>query len=168
MAAGMGEGVHSERESGRAHLSKHLMQMKFMQRRQDNENKVEFEESQQRRIDETHWVIDVPELTAKQNRYSLEPSHIACECLKFGRMSFKGFNPAIEKIMKTYDTEQELELAEEREKEIAVSDDEMAKRYDSLIGTVGKKFVKKRHRSSADNEVEAKKSKLGFLKPSDD
>ncbi|XP_070574049.1 M-phase phosphoprotein 6-like [Ptychodera flava] len=156
-----------DREPGKTKLSIYVRQMKFMQRNKDATN-VEEEQEQQRRIDDSHWVLDLPELQAKQTKFTIEPSYVTCEDLKYGRMSFKGFNPAIEKLMKQQDTEQELNLAEEREKKVAVSDEEMAERYDSLVGTIGKKFTKKRHRSSQEEENGGKKKKKAFLKPADD
>ncbi|XP_013402003.1 M-phase phosphoprotein 6-like [Lingula anatina] len=90
-------------------------------------------------------------------------------------MSFKGFNPELEKLVKRLETEGELAASEEREKMNSVDDEEMANRYESLVGTIAKKFTKKRQRSSAKDDeqeerdsVKRKKSKKEFMKPSDD
>ncbi|XP_077983020.1 M-phase phosphoprotein 6-like [Glandiceps talaboti] len=141
--------------------------MKFMQRNQDHKNiEHEDEDHHRRKVDDTHWVLDLPEVHAKQNLFVMEPSYVVCEDLKFGRLSFKGFNPHIEKLMQSFETEQELAQAEEREKQIAVSDEEMVERYDTLVGTIGKKFSKKKRHSQTDEEVKTKKKKRrGFLKP---
>lgn len=64
------------------------------------------------------------------------------------------------------------EAAEEEETvEVDVSDEEMARRYETLVGTIGKKFAKKRDRANYEEDengnIKAIKTKKMFLKPQD-
>ncbi|XP_064610770.1 M-phase phosphoprotein 6-like [Liolophura sinensis] len=156
----------------KSRLSKNLLQMKFMRRSVIRIEKEQNEEEQRRVIDDEHWVLDIPELQEKESRYQLEPSYAPCENLVFGRMSFKGLNPEIEKLMTVQEVEESLKISEAKEKELMVDEDEMTKRYETLIGTIAKKFAKKRHRSAVNSEVSEgssnpKKAKREFLKPGD-
>uniref|UniRef100_H9GHL9 M-phase phosphoprotein 6 n=1 Tax=Anolis carolinensis TaxID=28377 RepID=H9GHL9_ANOCA len=113
-----------------------------------------------------------------------ERSFTPCEDLLFGRMSFKGFNPEVEKLMIQMNSRfQEAEGTGEGDAamEADVSDEEMARRYETLVGTIGKKFLKKRDRramqeppgdeeggSGDDNDDERpSQAKKAFLKPRD-
>lgn len=64
-----------------------------------------------------------------------------CKNLIEGRLSFKGMNPDIEKLMSNEDIKK-IEAAEKR-KEKDVSDVEMAKGYSTLVDTMGNKFKNK-------------------------
>ncbi|EFO26792.2 hypothetical protein LOAG_01694 [Loa loa] len=86
-------------------LSSALLQMKFMQRtriRLEEEAKRKSEQKLQKRFlkkdnKELSEELEGTEPTVKsENRYDL------LENLSFGRMSFKGFNPEVEKLMKYY------------------------------------------------------------------
>ena len=93
----------------------------------------------------------------------MEPSYVPCENLIVGRLSFKGMNPEIERIL---ELEEEAERAANRPvvNEADVSDIEMANRYNSLVGTISKKFsTKVERRTMPDQE-----SKPKFLKPMPD
>lgn len=140
--------------------------MKFMQKKYGAENAAEEEEALRSKVDEDHWVLDLPELAANESKYELETSFVPFEDLQFGRFSFKGMNPAIEKLTANLQAKKENEESEAREKELEVTDEEMASRYASLVGTIGKKFNTKRNRTSTMEESDAKKRK--FLKPSDE
>ncbi|KFW74827.1 M-phase phosphoprotein 6, partial [Manacus vitellinus] len=111
-----------------------------------------------------------------------ERSFVRCEDLVYGRMSFKGFNPEIEKLMIQMNSkckEEEIEVDDKMEAD--VSDEEMARRYETLVGTIGKKFLRKRDQrvlkdDDEDEEVDEdrnstiiprKKAKKMFLKPQD-
>lgn len=166
----------------KAKLSRHLKQMKFMQRTQEKEEEDELERERLQRIDESHWALDLPELQVKESKYEVEPSLLTCEDLHtFGRMSYKGVNLTIEKIWKNIEAEKADKESDDREKKMAVTDEEMAARYGSLVGTIGKKFSKKRgHSGNTASPMEeennddydtvpiSKKHKKQFLKPSDD
>ncbi|KAK6184630.1 hypothetical protein SNE40_007065 [Patella caerulea] len=131
-----------------ANLSKNLLQMKFMQRSVLRIEEEKNAEERQRDIDDEHWVLDVPDLQQKEQKYRIEPSFVICENLNYGRMSFKGCNLEIEKIMAANNAEKEYEAARESERETEVNDQEMAKRYSTLIGIIAKKFTNKRGRNS--------------------
>ncbi|EOB00887.1 M-phase phosphoprotein 6, partial [Anas platyrhynchos] len=104
-----------------------------------------------------------------------ERSFMLCEDLLYGRMSFKGFNPEIEKLMVQMNSKSKKEEIEVDDKmEADVSDEEMARRYETLVGTIGKKFLKKRDQRVLRDEDEdensnsrPKKAKKMFLKPQD-
>ncbi|XP_038070426.1 M-phase phosphoprotein 6-like [Patiria miniata] len=153
---------------GKTKLSKNLMQMKFMQRTQESNVQKELEAEQRRRIDETHWFLDLPEITVKESNFDVEPSFAVCEDLKFGRMSYKGMNPSIEKIMRSIEAEELEAISEQREREMTVSDEEMARRYSTLVGTITNKFTKKRNRTQALDEPQEKRVKKEFRKPPDE
>ncbi|XP_015253562.1 PREDICTED: M-phase phosphoprotein 6 isoform X2 [Cyprinodon variegatus] len=156
-------------------LSKNLLRMKFMQRGLDAETKKQLEEDEKRIISDEHWYLDLPELKAKENLIIEEKSLVPCEDLLYGRISFKGFNPEVEKLMATLNPKNEAEEEEEEEErrmQTDVTDEEMALRYESLVGTLKKKFAKKRERAALDGDdvnqnVAEKTSKKAFLKPQD-
>ncbi|KAJ7374664.1 M-phase phosphoprotein 6 [Desmophyllum pertusum] len=157
-------------------LSKNLMEMKFMKRRAESDYRRQLEEERQRAIQESHWVLDGKE-KEDRSRIEFEPSYVKCEELfANGRMSFKNFNPTVEKMFKEMVAEEDMARSEAREREDTVSDEEMAKRYESFVGTVAKKFATKRKRSSVAASFESdspsihqpsKKTKREFMKPRD-
>ncbi|XP_069758315.1 M-phase phosphoprotein 6 isoform X1 [Narcine bancroftii] len=152
-------------------LSKNLLKMKFMQRSLDTETRQHLEEEEKRMVCDEHWYLDLPELKEKENRIIEEKSFVPCEDLLFGRMSFKGFNPEIEKLVAQMYSQNESEESEEDIKmEADISDEEMARRYERLVGSIKRKFTKKRDRSTLQNDktecsprdVKVKKT---FMKP---
>ncbi|XP_012723034.1 M-phase phosphoprotein 6 [Fundulus heteroclitus] len=156
-------------------LSKNLLRMKFMQRGLDAEAKKQLEEDEKRIISDEHWYLDLPDLKAKENMIIEEKSLVPCEDLFFGRLSFKGFNPEVEKLMLLLNPKDKKEEDEEEDvshMQTDVTDEEMALRYESLVGTLKKKFAKKRERAAMDEDdvnqnVVEKTSKKAFLKPQD-
>ncbi|KAK2188826.1 hypothetical protein NP493_122g03011 [Ridgeia piscesae] len=169
----------AESRETKTQLSRNLLGMKFMQRSAARKEYEKNELNQQRVIDDEHWVLDIPTLEQDESQYVVESSYAKLNSLQFGRQSYQKFNPEIEKLMQINNAEKDLAEAEEREKEIGVSDDEMTERYSSLVGTISKKFAKKRHKSdgqintSKDTDTSSakrmkKKHKKQFMKPSDD
>ncbi|XP_053905104.1 M-phase phosphoprotein 6 [Malaclemys terrapin pileata] len=154
-------------------LSKNLLRMKFMQRGLDSETKKQLEEEEKKIISEEHWYLDLPELKEKESFIIEERSFMPCEDLLYGRMSFKGFNPEIEKLMIQMNSRYKKEEIEADDTaEADVSDEEMARRYETLVGTIGKKFLKKRDQRVLQDEDEnsnmrPSKAKKMFLKPQD-
>ncbi|XP_041794457.1 M-phase phosphoprotein 6 [Chelmon rostratus] len=159
-------------------LSKNLLRMKFMQRGLDAETKKQLEEDEKRIISDEHWYLDLPELKAKENLIVEEKSFVPCEDLKYGRISFKGFNPEVEKLMALMNPKDEEEKEEEEVSRMQtdVTDEEMALRYESLVGSMKKKFAKKRQRAATEEEEEEEdlnhnvletNTKRVFLKPQD-
>ncbi|KAM5262974.1 M-phase phosphoprotein 6 isoform 2-T2 [Ctenodactylus gundi] len=150
-------------------LSKNLLRMKFMQRGLDLETKKQLEEEEKKIISEEHWYLDLPELKEKESFIIEEQSFLLCEDLLYGRMSFRGFNP--EKLMLQMNAKNKAEEDEEEVVELDVSDEEMARRYETLVGTIGKKFAKKRDRANYEEDengdIKPIKTKMKFLKPQD-
>ncbi|XP_029379707.1 M-phase phosphoprotein 6 [Echeneis naucrates] len=151
-------------------LSKNLLRMKFMQRGLDAETKKQLEEEEKKIISDEFWILDLPELKAKENLIVQEPSFVPCEDLNYGRMSFKGFNLEVEKLMAVMNPKDEEEEEEEmRTMQTDVTDEEMALRYESLVGSMKKKFVKKRDRVVLEDDLNQNtmEAKRVFLKPQD-
>ncbi|XP_067327148.1 M-phase phosphoprotein 6 [Anolis sagrei] len=158
-------------------LSKNLLRMKFMQRGLDSETKKQLEEEEKKIISEEHWFLDLPELKEKESFIREERSFSPCEDLLYGRMSFKGFNPEVEKLMIQMNSRLKAEGTDEDDNamEADVSDEEMARRYETLVGTIGKKFLKKRDHRLMEDPVEEEvgsgkgpsRAKKAFLKPQD-
>ncbi|CAO2609783.1 M-phase phosphoprotein 6 [Lemmus lemmus] len=87
-------------------------------------------------------------------------------------MSFRGFNPEVEKLMLQMNSKNKAAAADDDETvEVDVSDEEMARRYETLVGTIGKKFAKKRDRANYEEDengnIKPIKTKKMFLKPQD-
>jgi M-phase phosphoprotein-6 len=146
--------------------------MKFMQRGLDSETKKQLEEEEKKIISEEHWFLDLPELKEKESFITEEQSFLLCEDLLYGRMSFRGFNPEVEKLMLQMNAKSKPEDKDEDETvELDVSDEEMARRYETLVGTIGKKFAKKRDHANYEEDengnIKPIKAKKMFLKPKD-
>ncbi|KAF6078687.1 M-phase phosphoprotein 6 [Phyllostomus discolor] len=131
-----------------------------MQRGLDSETKKQLEEEEKKIISEEHWSFIIE-----------EQSFLLCEDLLYGTMSFRGFNPEVEKLMIQMNSKNKAEEVEDETVELDVSDEEMARRYETLVGTIGKKFVKKRDRANYEEDengdVQPVKTKKMFLKPQD-
>ncbi|NXT25282.1 MPH6 phase, partial [Syrrhaptes paradoxus] len=141
----------------------------FMQRGLDSHTKKQLEEEEKKIISDEHWYLDLPDLKEKESFIIEERSFMPCEDLLYGRMSFKGFNPEIEKLM--------IQMNSKNFKEEEIEEDEKmeADVYETLVGTIGKKFVRKRDQRVLHDEDEdgnsnmrpSKKAKKKFLKPQD-
>ncbi|XP_061450249.1 M-phase phosphoprotein 6 isoform X1 [Rhineura floridana] len=154
----------------------YALKREFMQRGLDLETKKQLEEEEKKIISEEHWYLDLPELKEKESFIVEERSFMPCEDLLFGRMSFKGFNPDVEKLMIQMNSKYKTEEIKEEDNamEADVSDEEMARRYETLVGTIGKKFLKKRDRHVLQDAEEDEnrntrptKAKKMFLKAQD-
>ncbi|CAL1594765.1 unnamed protein product [Knipowitschia caucasica] len=143
-----------------AKLSRNVLRMKFMQRGLDAETKKLLEEDERRIISDEHWNIILE-----------EKSIVPCEELRYGRFSFRGFNPEVEKLMVLMNPQEEEEEVEEqdlRKMQTDVTDEEMALRYESLVSSMKKKFAKKRERATVEDvNQNVTVSKKAFLKPQD-
>ncbi|KAJ1084309.1 hypothetical protein NDU88_004461 [Pleurodeles waltl] len=156
-------------------LSKNLLRMKFMQRGLDPETRKQLEEDEKKIICDEHWYLDLPELKEKENAIVEERSFVPCEDLLYGRMSFKGFNPEVEKLMIQMNSAVPADEEEDGKigkMEADISDEEMARRYESLVGTIKKKFTKKRsqpvvNEDDENRNIKGNKAKKMFLKPQD-
>ncbi|KAM9807926.1 M-phase phosphoprotein 6 [Neosynchiropus ocellatus] len=151
-------------------LSKNLLRMKFMQRCMDAETKKQLEEDEKRIISDEHWYLDLPELKSKESIIIEEKSFVPFEDLMYGRMSFKGFNPEVEKLMKVMNPAREEERQEDDDigrMQTDVTDEEMALRYESLVSSMKRKFAKKRERTTEEDVNQNVQTKRVFLKPQD-
>ncbi|KAH0507416.1 M-phase phosphoprotein 6 [Microtus ochrogaster] len=169
LASGSVANMASERKTK---LSKNLLRMKFMQRGLDSETKKQLEEEEKKMISDEHWYLDLPEFKEKESLIIEEQSFSLCEDLLYGRMSFRGFNPEVEKLMLQMNSKNKAAPEENDETvEVDVSDEEMARRYETLVGTIGKKFAKKRDRANYEEDengnIKPIKAKKMFLKPQD-
>lgn len=150
-------------------LSSNVLQMKFMKRSALRIEKEKSEEERQQDIDDEHWVLDLPPIDKPEGKYITEPSYERCENLMYGRMSFKGFNPEVEKLMTQNNDRLRLEESARKESETSVGDEEMAQRYKALSNTIANKFATKRERQSNNScNSSNKKTKQQFIKPEDD
>ncbi|XP_023220033.1 M-phase phosphoprotein 6-like [Centruroides sculpturatus] len=109
-----------ESQESKTNLSKNLLKMKFMKRSKEKIEQKQ-EELEKKALFETE-LIDL--LKKEGKRFLIEPSYAPCEQLVFGRMSFKGMNPEIEKLMLE---KQEVPLSQKR-KMGGISDKEFAER----------------------------------------
>ncbi|XP_006876186.1 PREDICTED: M-phase phosphoprotein 6-like [Chrysochloris asiatica] len=134
-------------------------------------SKKQLEEEEKKIISEEHWYLDLPELKEKESVIIEEQRFSLCEDLLYGRMSFRGFNPEVEKLMLQMNSKSKTEEVKDEAVEIDVSDAEMARKYESLVGTIGKKFAKKRDRANFEEDengnMKKTKTKKVFLKPQD-
>ncbi|XP_067130960.1 M-phase phosphoprotein 6 [Centruroides vittatus] len=146
-----------ESQESKTNLSKNLLKMKFMKRSKEKIEQKE-EELEKKALFETE-LIDI--LKKEGKRFLIEPSYAPCEQLVFGRMSFKGMNPEIEKLM----LEKQEVLLSQKRKMGGISDKDFAERYSTLNETIAKKFNKKRKRSEQSSV--SKNPKKKFRKPND-
>ncbi|KAK8765354.1 hypothetical protein V5799_032034 [Amblyomma americanum] len=136
--------------------------MKFMKKSKEKAQKDE-EEEEHRSL----FNSDAMDCIKKEgSRYVIKESYALCLGLLTPRMSFKGRNPEIERLMQQ-GGETEAKLANMP----GIPDEEMAKRYSTLVGTIAKKFDK-RKQSTHSFEEGANKRKVHkrrkFQKPSDE
>ncbi|KAI1277989.1 M-phase phosphoprotein 6 [Halotydeus destructor] len=102
-------------------LSKNLLQMKFMQRTKEKHDLKEEEDKSAHLLDK-----DVQIESSNRFRVRVEPSYEVCEQLVFGRMSFKGCNVEIERLMQE---KNQIKEAQAPANVVDVSNKEMVNRY---------------------------------------
>jgi len=89
----------------------------------------------------------------------IENSYAACQDLTFGRMSFNGMNPEIEKLMRKLSGKPPLPVKEDQvlanERDADVKAEDMA---ESLSMTIARKFAKNNKN----------KPKRGYKRPAED
>ncbi|XP_065827201.1 M-phase phosphoprotein 6-like [Oscarella lobularis] len=158
-------------------LSKNVLGMKFMKKKREEEN---MDEADSARIeDEEHWYLEERHSTSPTGTKIEEGvSVVTCENLSpCGRRSFRGFNSSVEKFYNEITAKKEtyVDSDDVEENEAVVSNEEMAKRFGSLVQTVDKKFSRKRKNRHPIEEQEgflektvSNNTKPKFLKPADD
>ncbi|XP_034237799.1 M-phase phosphoprotein 6 [Thrips palmi] len=163
----------SHKRGHKRNLSKGILEMKFMKKSKEKVDKEKEElESKDLFADNINKGKN-----SEGAQYIIEQSMVPIESLLNGRMSFRGMNPEVERLM-----QEEMHHIQEKQKALErlqsnqpeISDAEMARR---LGKTVAKKF-KNKNRSDSEDDSEnednsdeeekrpAKKAK--FLKPKDD
>lgn len=145
-------------------LSRGVLDMKFMQR---TKVKVAKEED-----DEQSRALYSNELNDKMlnsnSNYIIEPSYSICEGLIEGRLSFRGMNPELERLLELEREEKAAQKKPEQPKE--VTDQEMAENYyankaPAASNSMQKKFsTKKEFRKRNSNQ----NNKSQFKKPRND
>lgn len=100
----------------------------------------------------------------------MESSFIPCENLIEGRLSFKGMNPEIERLLELEELAKRKPV--DRSMKADISDLEMAQFKQSLVETVASKFKSKKQRKQhPDSKVKKEgppRKKPKFMKPNDD
>lgn len=114
-------------------LSKNLLQMKFMQRTKEQFETEADEES-------STFNQNYSYLTKKQ-RYLFEPSYAFFEDMRFGRLSYKGMNAEIEKLMQDLNESSvqanNKSVQDDALDDVEITDEEMARRYKQLHTKAG-------------------------------
>ncbi|KAK2701335.1 M-phase phosphoprotein 6-like [Artemia franciscana] len=138
----------------KAKLSRNLLAMKFMKRSKD-ETERQLDDAERKEL----YKQEITEEMIKNGmRVTIEPSYKIVEDLVFGRMSFGGMNPEVEKIMKKANGE-----PVETEIEANISNSEMAATYGSLVAKIGKRF-NKGNRTAVEAEKKFRPMRPGFKK----
>ena len=152
-------------------LSKNVLKMKFMKKSAIETQELIAEEEKNKLIDNEHWYLKTSKSEEeKQNKITVEKSYSIFNSTIFGRLSFQGFNPEIEKIM-----EIKLNGGEEKEEVemISAEDKELAEYYEKNYHRTTNKRRKNKNNNDFDvenalqNGKERKKQlkKNKFIKP---
>ncbi|XP_055691444.1 M-phase phosphoprotein 6 [Lutzomyia longipalpis] len=140
--------------SGKARLSKTILEMKFMKK--TKEKVLKAEESQE------SCAMYSSEITQKMlsgSNLIPEPSYVPCEDLLIGRFSFGGMNPELERLLlkeKASQVNEDFEKEQEMIKD--VSDDKMALHYGKIHQTISNKYTNqgKKFNRSRDGRIQKK------------
>ncbi|XP_012224687.1 M-phase phosphoprotein 6 [Linepithema humile] len=151
-------------DSKRITLSKSILEMKFMKRTKDKVEKQQFQEEGE------HYFGN--ELTSRMKKASgkffIESSYVFCEQLTDGRLSFRGINPKIEKLMEARENEKRAKMETKQETEI--SDEQMAVQWQKIrvkFDATQRQYKKPQHRKMKSEDDEPIEKKPKFLKPID-
>ncbi|GMR36856.1 hypothetical protein PMAYCL1PPCAC_07051, partial [Pristionchus mayeri] len=132
-------------------ISANVLDMKFMRRTKQrlDEKEKKKQESDLQKAYLAGESIDAQEKSngdassSTSDRFVFTKDLEFLEDLQYGRMSFKGCNPQVERLMKYY-TDKKNGIVNESDEEKDVSDDEMAETMGgSLTRTIGGKFKTK-------------------------
>lgn len=144
------------------HLSKSILQMKFMSRSNGDD---ELNAASSNR--DTQWIVDSG--GAPERNIVIDESYMKLEDLcEIGRITSKQFNPYIEKLLaeKNRLKDADDKSDEEVEEMDGVTASEMSSRYNSLVSNSKKRAPGLGEDSSDDEElVETNKERRKFLKP---
>ncbi|XP_076662859.1 M-phase phosphoprotein 6-like isoform X3 [Andrena cerasifolii] len=145
--------------SNKAKLSKSILDMKFMKRTKEKVEKQLFQEE-----GEEYFGNELTKrMKQESERFIIQPSYVFCEKLIDGRVSYKGMNPEIEKLMET-ERDNERALLEAKT-ETDVSNEQMVQHFKGL-----RKNIKSDHKCEKPlkkNDYKPSQKKPKFLKPQD-
>uniref|UniRef100_A0A1B6GT98 M-phase phosphoprotein 6 n=1 Tax=Cuerna arida TaxID=1464854 RepID=A0A1B6GT98_9HEMI len=159
------------RDSGKTKLSKGILEMKFMKKSKDQALK-DIQDEEGRMLFEDQLTEG---MKAGISNYILESSYVPCEGLIDGRLSFRGMNPEIERLMELEEIAKRPPV--NRSMNAEISDVEMAQYRQSLVETVASKYKSKKTRNTNEknksgdvhsNQDKPPKKKCKFIKPKDE
>lgn len=135
-------------------LSGAILDMKFMKK-----SKERVEKEQDDAEGNAMYSNDITDQMRRGQSFAIfEVSINNCKDLIEGRLSFGGLNQDVQRLMQDEYSKRIQKI--EKEKEVEISDLEMAKRYNPAVETMGKKFNEKK--------INKQNHKRKFMKPSDD
>lgn len=148
-------------------LSKSILEMKFMKR--TKEKVIKEEDAAEGRAMYLSEMTD--KMLSGNSQFIIEPSYVPCENLKEGRVSFRGMNPEIERLLELEEMEKQAKLDQDVKKD--VTDSEMADYYGNVVRTMQKKFETKVKRKMnlpepVNNSYKRIKHEQDFQKPADE
>ncbi|KOC70669.1 M-phase phosphoprotein 6 [Habropoda laboriosa] len=147
--------------SNKTKLSKSILEMKFMKRTKEKVEKQQFQEE-----GEEYFGNELTKRMKKESeRFIIEPSYVFCEKLIDGRVSFRGMNPEIEKLMEAEQNNERVKIEEKNETDI--SDEQMVHHWKKFrkMSKTDRKYEKSLQKHNNNHEPLPKKPK--FLKPQD-
>lgn len=135
-----------------------------MQRGLNEEAKRELEDIDNNITANENWSLKITCHVTKDKKYNTFQEYITCLPLRYGRMSFGGFNKPLEKLL----AEAEVEEDGVESDGASIGDEEMAEHFSAVNETVAKKFKRKSDRGKGNDEdeaIEAKKRKTSTNDP---
>lgn len=154
----------------KSRLSKSILDMKFMKR--TKEKVIKEEDAAEGRAMYLSEMTD--KMLSGTSQFIIEPSYVPCENLKEGRISFRGMNPEIERLLELEELEKQSKTDNDVKKD--VTDAEMTDYYGNVVKTMQKKFETKSKRkmnlpepvNTTYKRTKQGHQKKGFLKPNTD
>ena len=104
--------------------------MKFMKKSALETQELIAEEEKNKLIDSEHWYLKISKAEEKQNKIIVEKSYSLFNSEIYGRLSFQGFNPEIEKLMQNKANGSNLDVKENNGEIIAEEDKAFAEYYE--------------------------------------
>lgn len=117
--------MSSVKKKQKLQLPKSVLDMKFMKKSKD---RIEKELADTQGHEDLYSNIITNEMRQATGNFIIEPSFMFCEDLMEGRVSFKGMNPEIERIMELEKSGREPNGEMDKD----VSDEILAKKFESL------------------------------------
>lgn len=106
----------ASKSSKKLSLPKAVLEMKFMKKTRD---RIEKERQNTRDHDSLYSNIITNEMRQASGNFITESSFIFCEDLLDGRLSFKGMNPEIERLMELENCSKQGEIKQEIQKDVS-------------------------------------------------